>query len=109
MQKVQGCRAFGAEIVMHGMNIGESKALAETDARFANKLYINGYDHPQVIAGAGTMGLEIVEQLPDVDYVFVPTGGGGLLAGTSLAVKTLKSDCKVIGVESKVLRLSGMC
>jgi threonine dehydratase len=61
--------------------------------------YINGYDDPPIIAGAGTMGIEIVEDTPCVDVVVVPVGGAGLIAGVSCAVKTLKPDVKVFGVE----------
>jgi threonine dehydratase len=58
--------------------------------------YINGYDDPAVLAGQGTIGLEIIEQVPDADAVVVPVGGGGLLAGVALAVKALKPDITVI-------------
>ena len=61
--------------------------------------YINGYDDPEIVAGAGTMGIEILEQVPDCDAVFVPVGGAGLIAGVSLAMKTLKPNCLVVGVE----------
>jgi Pyridoxal-phosphate dependent enzyme/ACT domain len=66
-------------------------------------VYINGYDHPSVISGAGTMGLEIVEQCPEVEAVVVPVGGGGLIAGTALAIKSLRPDVLVIGVEPRVV------
>lgn len=59
-------------------------------------LYINGFDDPAIIAGAGTMGLEIVEQVPEVDAVVVPVGGGGLIAGTALAIKTLRPEVTLI-------------
>jgi len=100
MQKVEKCRAFGASIIIHGANLGESKQLAESDERFKDMRYINGYDDVEIIAGAGTMGLEIIEQLPEVEYVVIPTGGAGLIAGSALAIKTLKPDCQVIGVET---------
>ena len=58
--------------------------------------YINGFDHPHIIAGAGTMGLEIINQVPDVEAVVVPVGGGGLIAGISMAVKTLRPEVLVI-------------
>jgi threonine dehydratase len=66
MQKIEKCRAFGANVILHGSNIGEGKLYAETDPRFAGLHYINGYDDPDIIAGAGTIGLEIIEQLPSV-------------------------------------------
>jgi threonine dehydratase len=61
--------------------------------------YINGFDHPHIIAGAGTMGLEILEQVPDVDAVVIPVGGAGLIAGAALAIKTLRPSVEVIGAE----------
>lgn len=60
---------------------------------------MNGYDDPPILAGAGTIGMEIIDDVPDVDFVVVPIGGAGLIAGISCAVKTLKPDTKVIGVE----------
>lgn len=61
--------------------------------------YVNGYDDPPILAGAGTIGIEMIEDVPDVDVVVVPVGGAGLIAGVSCAIKTLKPDTKVIGVE----------
>lgn len=58
--------------------------------------YINGFDDPAIIAGAGTMGLEIVEQVPEVDAVVIPVGGGGLIAGSAIAIKTLRPEVQVI-------------
>eukprot|EP00092_Neocalanus_flemingeri_P059219 GFUD01070723.1.p1 GENE.GFUD01070723.1~~GFUD01070723.1.p1 ORF type:complete len:345 (+),score=90.08 GFUD01070723.1:643-1677(+) len=65
-------------------------------------MYINGYDHPNILAGQGTMGLEILDQVPDVDAIVVPVGGGGLIAGLALAVKTMKPDVCIIGVEPEL-------
>ena len=64
-------------------------------------LYINGFDHPDVIAGQGSLGVEILDEVPDVEYIVVPIGGGGLIAGITAAVKHLKPDVKIIGVESE--------
>jgi len=64
-------------------------------------MYINGYDHPNILAGQGTVGLEVVDQVPDLDAVLIPVGGGGLLAGAALAIKSLKPHVKVYGVESE--------
>ena len=103
LQKVEKCRAFGADVVIVGESIADAKNVAETEEQYANKTYINGYDDPEIIAGAGTMGLEIVDQLPNVDFCIIPTGGAGLLAGTSLAIKTLSPECQVIGVETDTI------
>jgi len=99
LAKREKCRAFDATIITHGANIGEAKALAETDPRFSSMTYVNGYDDPAIIAGAGTLGLELVDQIDDFDFVMVPCGGAGLLAGVSLAVKTLRPKAMVVGVE----------
>lgn len=72
-----------------------------------NLAYINGFDHPDIIAGAGTMGIEILNQVPNVDAIVVPVGGGGLIAGIALAVKTLAPNVKVI-VSFAVIVLIGV-
>ncbi|EFX82963.1 hypothetical protein DAPPUDRAFT_302120 [Daphnia pulex] len=101
IMKVQSCRQFGANIIIHGRDIGESREFAMRLAKEKTLTYINGYDHPHIIAGQGTMGLEIVEQVKNIDAVVVPVGGGGLIAGVALAVKSLYPHIQVIGVESE--------
>lgn len=76
--------------------MNEAKQVAFKLSKDKGLTYINGYDHPHIIAGQGTLGLEIVEQVPDIDAIVVPTGGGGLLAGVSVAVKTLYPHIKII-------------
>lgn len=97
LTKVDKCRKFGANILIHGAHIGESREFAK--AEYPELKYINGYDDPEIIAGAGTMGLEILEQFKDVDVILVPVGGAGLIAGVALAVKTLRPKVQIIGVE----------
>jgi threonine dehydratase len=97
--KVSNCRAFGAEVILHGEAYDEAKKHALTLGKEAGKTYVPGFDDPDIIAGQGTMGLEIVEDVPDLDAVIVPVGGGGLIAGVGLAIKSLKPAVKVIGVE----------
>eukprot|EP00578_Thalassiosira_sp_NH16_P013220 CAMPEP_0181125198 /NCGR_PEP_ID=MMETSP1071-20121207/26907_1 /TAXON_ID=35127 /ORGANISM="Thalassiosira sp., Strain NH16" /LENGTH=534 /DNA_ID=CAMNT_0023210595 /DNA_START=56 /DNA_END=1660 /DNA_ORIENTATION=+ len=102
LAKVDRCRKFGAKIIIEGAHIGESKEYAEklVSSREGGGLeYVNGYDDPPIIAGAGTIGMEIIEDVPCVDAVVVPVGGAGLIAGVSCAVKTLKPDVAVYGVE----------
>jgi len=99
LAKVDKCKKFGARIIIEGSHIGESKEFAETLVDSEGLHYINGYDDPPILAGAGTIGTEILEDVPDVDVVVVPVGGAGLIAGVSCAIKTLKPDTKVIGVE----------
>jgi threonine dehydratase len=99
LTKVMNCRRLGATIVLGGENIAEAKARADEIAAQRGLTYINGFDDPAIIAGQGTIGLEIVAQVPDLDAVIVPIGGAGLIAGVALAVKTLRPHAKVIGVE----------
>ncbi|MGZ4966870.1 MAG: threonine ammonia-lyase [Chthoniobacterales bacterium] len=99
--KVSNCQKLGATVVSHGNDFDEAKARAHELAEERGLAYINGYDDPAIIAGQGTMGIEIIEQVPDLDAVLIPTGGGGLLAGVALAIKTLRPNAKVIGVEAE--------
>lgn len=99
--KVNNCQKLGANVVLHGKDFGEAKARAHEIAEEQGLAYIDGYDDPAIIAGQGTMGLEIVEQVPDLDAVIVPVGGAGLLAGVALAIKTQKPKTKVIAVEAE--------
>jgi threonine dehydratase len=99
--KISTCQQLGATVILHGEGFGEAKAHAHEIAAENALAYIDGYDDPAIIAGQGTMGLEIVEQVPDVDAVIIPVGGAGLLAGVSLAVKTLRSDTKIVAVEAE--------
>jgi len=101
LAKVDKCRKFGARIIIEGAHIGEAKEFAETLVESEGLTYINGYDDPSIMAGAGTMGIEIIDEVPCVDVVVVPIGGAGLIAGVACAVKTLKPDVKVYGVEPK--------
>lgn len=101
IMKIEKCKGYGASVVIHGPTLAEAKAKAHHIAKDNSLLYVNGYDHPNIIAGQGTMGLEIVEQVPEVDAVIIPTGGGGLIAGCAVALKTLKPSITIIGVEAE--------
>ena len=70
-------------------------------ARNENKTIIHAFDDPEVIAGQGSIGLELLEDLPDLDEIYIPVGGGGLVAGVAIAIKSKKRNIKIIGVESK--------
>ena len=96
IMKVENCKRYGAQVVIHGQNIGESREQALKIGKQKGLMYINGYDHPNIIAGQGTMGLEICEQVPDVDAVIIPVGGGGLIAGCAVALKTMNPNIQVI-------------
>src|SRR5207237_1585742 len=99
--KVSNCQKLGARVVLHGKDFAEAKTRAHEIAAKDKLAYIDGYDDPASIAGQGTLGLEILEQVPDVDAVIVPVGGAGLLAGVALAVKTRKPSTKIIAVEAE--------
>jgi threonine dehydratase len=98
--KVNNCQKLGANVVLHGKDFGEAKTRADEIAKEKGLAYIDGYDDPAIITGQGTTGIEIVEQVSDVDLVVVPVGGAGLLAGVALAVKTLRPKTKIIAVEA---------
>ncbi|HLH53886.1 MAG TPA: threonine ammonia-lyase [Verrucomicrobiae bacterium] len=99
LTKIVNSRRFGATVVVDGANISEARQRADQIAAELGLYYINGFDDPAIIAGQGTLGLEIAAQVPDMDAVIVPIGGGGLIAGTALALKRLKPAVRVIGVE----------
>jgi len=99
LTKVSNCRRLGATVVLHGADLGEARLRADAIAAKQKLAYINGYDHPDIIAGQGTLGLEIAAQVPELDAIIVPIGGAGLIAGVALATKTLKPKVKIIGVE----------
>src|SRR4029453_8311515 len=88
--KVTNCRQLGAKVVLHGADLTEARAHAEAIAVRGGLTFIHPFDNADVMAGQGTMGLEIVEQTPDLDAVGVPVGGGGLLSGVGTVVRALK-------------------
>ena len=99
--KVSNCQKLGANVVLRGRDFGEAKAHAHEIAGREGLAYVDGYDDPAIIAGQGTMGLEIMEQVPDIDVAIIPVGGGGLLAGVALALKTLRPQVKIVAVEAE--------
>jgi threonine dehydratase len=99
--KIGNCQKLGADVVLHGNDFAEAKAHAHAIGEERGLAYIDGYDDPAIIAGQGTMGLEIVEQVPDLDAVVIPVGGGGLLAGVALAIKSLRPTTRIIAVEAE--------
>ncbi len=101
LMKVRNCERMGAKIILHGDDIGEAREHALQFVREDQLTYINGFDDPAVIAGQGTLGLEILEQVPDCDAILVPIGGAGLIAGVALAVKTLQPKVRIFGVETE--------
>ncbi|WP_327234779.1 threonine ammonia-lyase [Streptomyces sp. NBC_01317] len=101
LPKVAATREYGAEVRLHGQVVDETLAAAEEYAQATGAVFIHPFDHPDIIAGQGTVGLEILEQCPEVRTIVVGLGGGGLVAGIALAVKALRPDVKVIGVQAE--------
>jgi threonine dehydratase len=99
LTKLVNCRKLGAEVILEGSTISEARAHADDIVNRRGLTYINGFDDPAIIAGQGTMALEIHAQVPDLAAIIVPVGGAGLIAGTALALKHLNPHVKVIGVE----------
>jgi threonine dehydratase len=97
--KVSNTRRYGARVILHGQRFSESIEESKRLEVERGLVMIHAYDDDLVIAGQGTLGLELAEQVPDVDTVVIPIGGGGVMAGTALALKTLKPDVRFIGVE----------
>ncbi|MBL0170441.1 MAG: threonine ammonia-lyase [Gemmatimonadaceae bacterium] len=98
--KIAATKAYGGEVVLHGSIWDEANEKAQELVRDEGLLYVHPFDDADIIAGQGTLGLEIVQDWPDVDAVVVPIGGGGLIAGVSMAVKAHNPKIRVIGVES---------
>jgi len=99
--KVAATRGYGANVILEGVNYDESSAKAKEIAKETGATLIHAFDDPQIIAAQGVIGLEILEDLPDVDEIYVPIGGGGLAAGTLIAIKEKNPQIKVVGVQSK--------
>ena len=97
--KIDGARSFGAEVIFEGTTSVERRVRAEREAAARHLTMVPPFDHPWIIAGQGTAGLEILEQRPDVGTVLVPIGGGGLIAGVAAAIKLTRPQVQVIGVE----------
>jgi len=98
--KIAATKAYGAEVVLHGTIWDEANEKAKELVRNEGLTYVHPFDDEQLIAGQGTLGLEIVQDWPEVDAVVVPIGGGGLISGVSMAVKSFNPKIEVIGVES---------
>lgn len=98
--KVEATRRYGAEVILHGTDYDEASELAHEIEREEGRTYVHAFDDPLVMAGQGTIGLEVLDDLPEVDTVVVPIGGGGLIAGIATAIKERAPDARVIGVQA---------
>ncbi|MDH3489069.1 MAG: threonine ammonia-lyase [Nitrosopumilus sp.] len=99
--KVAATRGYGANVILEGVNYDESSAKAKEISQETGATMIHAFDDSQIIAAQGVIGLEILEDLPDVDEVYVPIGGGGLAAGTLIAIKEKNPKIRVVGVQSR--------
>jgi Threonine dehydratase len=100
LTKIEATKALGAEVILHGASFDEAVAYSRELEKEHGFHYVHAFDDELVIAGQGTIGIEIVDDLPAADIVVVPIGGGGLISGIAIAVKTLSPNTRVIGVQS---------
>ncbi|WP_128477207.1 threonine ammonia-lyase [Halorussus pelagicus] len=101
ISKIEATRDYGATVVLHGDDYNEAQAKAHEIEEAEGRTYVHAFDDEMVMAGQGTIGLEIMEDLPDLDTVVVPIGGGGLIAGIATAVKEQNPDARVVGVQAE--------
>jgi threonine dehydratase len=100
MAKVEACRTYGSELIMGGESFEEALAAAKVDVDETGATFVHPFEDPVVIAGQGTIGLELAEQVPDVGTVVIPVGGGGLAAGVALALRSERPDVRIVGVQA---------
>lgn len=103
LAKINATRALGATVIVHGASLDEARAEAFAIAERDGRLFVPPFDHDAIIAGQGTVGLEVLRQAPQVEEVLVPAGGGGLLAGIATAIKSVRPDIRVVGVQSAAM------
>src|SRR4030095_3020285 len=100
--KVTQTAGHGATVVLHGDMFDDAHAKARELALEKGYVFVHPFDDPQIIAGAGTLGLEMLEDAPDLDTIVVPIGGGGLVSGVSILARSIKPDIELIGVEAEL-------
>ncbi len=100
--KVKATEAHGANVVLHGETLRDAQARAEALASERNLVWVHPYDDPRIIAGQGTVALEMLEDVPDLDVLVVPIGGGGLIAGNAIAARAVKPSIEIVGVECEL-------
>lgn len=99
--KVMATQSYGAEVILRGQIFDESYEYARQLEKEKNYTFVHPYNDPQIISGQGTVGLEILEQVPDLDSVVISIGGGGLISGVATAIKSIRPECKIFGVVSE--------
>jgi threonine dehydratase len=99
--KVEQTQAFGAEVILHGENFDEAKAEALRVMAQRHLTLVHPYDDPKVVAGQGTIGLEMLQAVPELEVLLVPVGGGGLVSGIAIAAQALRPDIRIVGVETR--------
>ncbi|HEX2288116.1 MAG TPA: pyridoxal-phosphate dependent enzyme, partial [Gaiellaceae bacterium] len=100
MAKVEACRTYGSELIMVGEGFEEALAAAMADVEETGATFVHPFEDPLVIAGQGTIGLELAEQVPDAGTVVIPVGGGGLAAGIAIALRAQRPELRIIGVQA---------
>jgi len=103
LPKVAATRCYGAEVVLHGTTVEDALARAQELAATTGSIFIHPFDHPDVIVGQGTIGLEIAEQCPQVRTIAVPVGGGGLAAGIAVAMSAALPEARLVGVQAEAV------
>jgi threonine dehydratase len=100
MAKVEACRTYGSELIMGGEAFEEALAAATADVEETGATFVHPFEDPLVIAGQGTIGLELAEQVPDAGTVVIPVGGGGLAAGIAIALRAQRPEIRIVGVQA---------
>lgn len=99
--KVEATLGYGARVILEGHDFDEAVEAARLYTQKSGAVWVSAFDDPDIIAGQGTLGLEITDELPDVDTIIIPVGGGGLLAGVATAIKSVRPCCRVVGVQTR--------
>ncbi len=99
--KIEATKKYGADVILHGDMVDDANEYAKELSQKEGYIFIHPYKDEKVIAGQGTLGLEILDSLEDLDSIFIPIGGGGLISGIATAIKAIRPDCKVYGVQSE--------
>jgi threonine dehydratase len=101
LTKISATKGYGAEVILHGENFDEAAAYARELQNEEGYIYVHAFDDDRIIAGQGTLGLEILGDLPDVNFLAVPIGGGGMISGIAIAAKHINPDIRIIGVQAE--------